>query len=609
MSDAFYGEFSTDLTAPAVVAVDPPNGAIDISALTTITCDILDTETGVDTVSINVVVDSVPAVVDGVVVAPFDGVGSGVDDLGGGLIRVTLVPTSLLANPALIAVDVDAQDLAPIPNVMTTYSWSFTTEEYDSDPPYVTDPFPAPGSIDVSMFTDISLLLKDDSSGVNRDSICIDVWDGDSWLPAIVDAVFQTGFSGTILPATDAELVYTILIDPDDPLPEFTLITVRVNAKDMVDNVMSPYTWDFTTRVNPGPVFTDFWPTGTDVDTDTEISFQVTDPDGVEHIYARLDGQLMIDDGAAAPGFDVTLTPIVNGFDVLIQPQSLLLLDTEFEITADARDGYGKFSSVTWSFTTRQGLIVSPVLTARGGDARVHLSWTLPPPTEMLQTLYQLRRSHVTYPLTPEDGVLVYEGLAHAFLDTGVINDVTYYYTIFVVRRYVDGVPEYVPYAPEASASARPRQIVSAQVPTLEYVPTRGEFGTRTFNPLPQGQTVAIWGTMSDGRRRESDLIRTVAGKPVQSPARGFVRSITDAGNFQAIEIETKSGIVLVLSGVLLLSSVIAGASLEAGQGVGRTVDGLVEFEVYKLPITDFGRRTIRPRYFYLTVEERDGRR
>jgi hypothetical protein len=229
----------------------------------------------------------------------------------------------------------------------------------------------------------------------------------------------------------------------------------------------------------------------------------------------------------------------------------------------------------------------------------------------MLQALYQLRRSTTGFPVLPTEGTLVYQGLQKEFIDTGVENGVVYYYTLFVIRRYIGGSPDYVPYDTDASVSARPRGVVTARLPEIEYVPARGDFGIRTIDPMPHGRTLSVYGAYSGSSRRYSDIVSVGTGRVVQSPVRGTIRDVYNVSSLgsrvtKAVEIQVDSGLVIVISGIIV--SVSKRSTVEVGQVIGRTVGGTVEFSAYKMPGGGFGKRSVRPRYFYLTIENRDGR-
>lgn len=67
--------------------------------------------------------------------------------------------------------------------------------------------------------------------------------------------------------------------------------------------------------------------------------------------------------------------------------------------------------------------------TARGGDSQILLTWTTP--TTGILAGVKIQRRDDDFPTSPTDGLVVFDGLDTSFLDTGLTNDVTYYYTAY----------------------------------------------------------------------------------------------------------------------------------------------------------------------------------
>jgi hypothetical protein len=147
-----------------------------------------------------------------------------------------------------------------------------------------------------------------------------------------------------------------------------------------------------------------------------------------------------------------------------------------------------------------------------------------------------------------------------------------------------------------------------------EYVPERGEFGA-TSDPIPNAEITSVWGSIVGSTRRQSDVLRAQTGRAIRSPARGVVRTVEEVAAssstqvLTAVEVETPRGLVLRLSAFIPLPSVIPGSTIEAGQILGRVSSEIIEFSVTKLPVGGFGKRSVRPLYFFTTVENRDGRK
>jgi hypothetical protein len=105
----------------------------------------------------------------------------------------------------------------------------------DTAAPYCQSPSPGPNATNVDVNTNITVNMKDDGSGVDRDSIQISVTVPD-------DAVVPGKLS-----VTGNFLDFRLEFDPDSPLPPNTRVTVKVDGKDLFKNAMQTYEWSFTT--------------------------------------------------------------------------------------------------------------------------------------------------------------------------------------------------------------------------------------------------------------------------------------------------------------------------------------------------------------------------
>jgi YD repeat-containing protein len=86
-------------------------------------------------------------------------------------------------------------------------------------------------------------------------------------------------------------------------------------------------------------------------------------------------------------------------------------------------------------------------LTARAGDGRITLRWMRPSDTRT-KTIRIVRRED-SFPLSPDDGEVVYEGTDAAWADCGLVNGTLYFYSAFALDN--DGRASW-----EATASATP---------------------------------------------------------------------------------------------------------------------------------------------------------
>lgn len=123
MPDIFLGEFSVDTDPPVIDNRFPSPLSIDVALATNITFELTDEGSGVALPTLNVTIDSFPAIVGGVFQAGYTGSFTPITD---GYL-VTIDPGLNFLYGDSITVSVDVADLNPFPNIMPTSIWSFTT--------------------------------------------------------------------------------------------------------------------------------------------------------------------------------------------------------------------------------------------------------------------------------------------------------------------------------------------------------------------------------------------------------------------------------------------------------------------------------------------------
>lgn len=229
MPDVILGEFTTDLTPPAVTDPYPlpPDYAFPRDYV--VQFRITDTESGVDTANMLITLAGAVAY-DGTDVGNEwqPGYTGNITDEGGGTLLVEILTHPDFASYATVNVTVDAQDLAPLPNVMDQYAWSFEVEDYE--PPYVDSGW-APTGTGVPVTALVAFTIKDDGAGVDLGTLNVTV----GGVPAIVNGAFQTGFQGGSSDIDDslAPQVYGVVIDASPDYDEWTTYEVIVNADDL----------------------------------------------------------------------------------------------------------------------------------------------------------------------------------------------------------------------------------------------------------------------------------------------------------------------------------------------------------------------------------------
>jgi hypothetical protein len=94
-------------------------------------------------------------------------------------------------------------------------------------------------------------------------------------------------------------------------------------------------------------------------------------------------------------------------------------------------------------------------------------------------------------------------------------------------------------------------------------------------------------------------------GREILSPVRGRVTEAGRTPRGRFVVVSTDTGMAMRLEPVSVIDELVSGLVIEPGQLIGRSTGEDVSFSVTKMPSSGFGRRTVRPSYFYLTVERR----
>lgn len=250
--------------------------------------------------------------------------------------------------------------------------------------------------------------------------------------------------------------------------------------------------------------------------------------------------------------------------------------------------------------------LLRPRLRAIAGADAIDLSWTVSRPE--IKRKFYLRRSTTAFPTAPDQGELVLTTLDYAFRDTNVETNVVYFYTVFVA--FDDPPTRYEDHLPEASDSAKVSMITTAEAVIEEYVPKRGEFG-RAVSPPVAKRTSGVWGDLANRKRRDSDVIAVVAADAILAPVSGVVTAIeNDVGDLKTVVIDSQvGGFRFTVGPFKPLAGMTIGSRVTAAMVMGRAAHNNLHLAIVKLPTGRYGQRTVRPSYFYLTLEARDGRR
>lgn len=269
MPDVFLGEFGIDVEPPFISNRSPANLATGVLRNTDISFDVKDVGgSGVSLSSLDVVVDGANAILAGVFQPGFSGTITPIVDG----YAVVINPNTDFPFSYLVSVSVDATDIGPVPNVMTTDSWSFTSLD-DNIAPVINNLFPADLSINIPLGSFVSFDIVDLDSPVPQSTINLTLNGAD----AILGGIAQPGFAASFVPILGG---FSVSVNPATDFALNLLVTAVASGTDsaLVPNLASA-SWSFTTIVdNTAPVVTNNAPTGTLVSRAAHIRFDLTDP-------------------------------------------------------------------------------------------------------------------------------------------------------------------------------------------------------------------------------------------------------------------------------------------------------------------------------------------
>jgi len=348
-------QFSTDdITAPEIRNALPEDGSSDVNPFSDIVFDIHDFNgSGVNLATLDVQVDDIDAVINGV---PQDGwtidtIPTFVDGYDG--YNVSIVSSRRFSLDSNIRVLVDGYD-AYGNQLITDYA--FTTFA-DVEAPQITNIDPAPLELDVALNKDIGFDITD---GYDVDTSRLDVHVDN--IPAILDGVFQPGFTGPSNAIAEITDGYRIVIDPDINFVFNQQVTVAVDGYDFSNNQVSLVYFFNTIDDTDGPVVSNRIPDNNDVEVsiDSDVEFDITDTgSGVDIalLDVSIDNIPAIVNGVFQSGWDGLssgIEAITDGYHVVIDPNGIFEFDYN-QIHVVTIDGYDfAFNQVNnvYSFAT-----------------------------------------------------------------------------------------------------------------------------------------------------------------------------------------------------------------------------------------------------------------
>ncbi|GEM_PF-5324450 len=324
---SFTTEPTADTEPPYVQNLNPAPGQTNVPVNTNIYLEVVDDDSGVDVNTIDFTVEGSLIVDDGVVQPGYT---VALNPIANGY-SLDYDPSVNFNDYQQVDVTISASDLAPVPN---SFSYNYFFRTNDTNPPYTNGYNPTPGDINVPVNTDVVFHVLDDGSGVNLMTVAANV----------NGVLYANGIPGFSFVGTPAD--YTIIINPATNFPYNTVIPVTLYATDLDGNVMTPFSYSFTTETgadllppyvqNENPQ-----PGEVNVPRNTNIYFEVVDDQsGVNlgSVDVTVEGNLIVDDGVAQLGYAVTITPIANGYSFDYDPSTDFAYGQVVDVSIDAAD-------------------------------------------------------------------------------------------------------------------------------------------------------------------------------------------------------------------------------------------------------------------------------
>ena len=328
---------------PTLTGYNPADEATGVSKSSNISFTVND-DTQVDNTTIDVTVEGGNAIVDGVCQS---GYACTITASGNGY-NVVINPDTDFSSYQSVEVTVYAED--EYENSVTNNTWNFRVEDYQD--PTLTGYNPADGATEISPNTNIYVEVDDDVQ-VSNTTIDVTVEGAN----AIVNGVFQSGYSGTVRVNGTG---YDITITPASPFNDAQVVDVTIYAEDTSGNSVTESAWNFTVIDDEAPTLTNFNPADEATGQSRSVSpfFEIDDNVGVNNlsIDVTIEAVNAIINGVFQSGYTGTITASGTGYNVTINPSAQFSYAQAVEMTVYAEDTAVTPNSVTlsdWNFTIR----------------------------------------------------------------------------------------------------------------------------------------------------------------------------------------------------------------------------------------------------------------
>jgi len=240
------------------------------------------------------------------------------------------------------------------------------------------------------------------------------IWDTDESATSVVYYGITNAYGDVV---SSGSLVMSHGLDLTGLTPG-TLYHFKVSSADQYGNSASSVDYTFTTLTWPTLVISNVTSTSI-TDTSANIIWDTNRSATSKVLYGTTPALGL---WTSVPGYVLNHTV----------PLTSLSPNTLYYYQVTSVDG-GSVSATSSVYTFRTGKDVTPpsniTLTATPGDTVVKLDWTQPPEPDFAGV--RIVRKIGGYPTGPNDGTLVYSGLAITTLDTGLTNGTKYYYAAY----------------------------------------------------------------------------------------------------------------------------------------------------------------------------------
>lgn len=264
----------------------------------------------------------------------------------------------------------------------------------DIDAPLIFNLVPADLGTSIARNTNVNFYTTDAGSGINLNSIIVEIDSGSGYVTAFTGGAHQSGYAGSVTPITDGYIIQT---NPNTDFPEFTLISARATVSDnAVPANQTILTWTFTTDDETSPSITNRVPApdSTGIAENANITFTLLDTNGSGIDESTLDVTITefgspasnaIVNGVFQAGWNggsSVITPSGTDTNVVIDKTTNLVTDQLVTVFINVDDNEGNNFQVTYSFSTADlNLLDAPIYIGREGGGPVSLAGTIVPGT------------------------------------------------------------------------------------------------------------------------------------------------------------------------------------------------------------------------------------